>query len=137
MSGIRSGAPPRGPATSGHFPSEPVRGRVQAGPAVRKAVPTRPRPDPRPLRIAFGMVAVAATSALATVLVSPGGDAGPAVTRTTVIVPAPAIPPVRHVVQYVRLKAGQTAPPSAAVTQAPAPAPRVVVVTTRQSGTRP
>jgi hypothetical protein len=137
MSDIRSGAPPRGLATRAEFPPEPARGRVQEGPAVRKAGPTRPRPDPRPLRMAFGMVAVAATSALATALVSPGGDAGPAVTQTTVILPAPATPPVRHVVQYVRLKTGQTAPPSAAVTQAPAPPPRIVVVTTHQSGTRP
>jgi hypothetical protein len=137
MSGIRAGAPPRGLATPGDFTPVPARGRVQDGPAVRKAGPTRPRPDPRPLRIAFGMVAVAATSALVTALVSPGGDAGPAVTQTTVILPAPATPPVRHVVQYIRLKAGQTAPPSAAVTQAPAPPPRVVVVTTRQSGAMP
>jgi hypothetical protein len=137
MSDIRSGAPPRGLATLAQFPPEPVRGRVQEGRAVRKAVPIRPRPDPRPLRLAFGMVAVAATSALATALVSPRGDAAPVVTQTTLVLPAPATPPVRHVVQYIRLKAGQTAPPSAAVTQAPAPPPRVVVVTTRQSGATP
>ena len=44
-------------------------------------------------------------------------------------------PSVRHVIQYVQLKPGQTAPPKAVVKQAPAPPPRVVVVTTtRQSG---
>ena len=45
--------------------------------------------------------------------------------------------PVQHVVQYVQLLPGQTPPPNATVSQAaPAPTPRVVVVTTRQSGTK-
>lgn len=98
----------------------------------------RPRPDSRPLRIAFGMGAVAAASALVTALASPpaaGADPGQA--QTTITLPADSPPAVRHVIQYVRLAPGQTAPPNAVVKQAPAPKPRVVVVTTRQSGAKP
>jgi hypothetical protein len=80
------------------------------------------------------MGAVATASALITTFAAPrGGAAAPAV-QTTISVPADPAPSVKHVIRYVQLQPGQTAPPNAAVTQPPAPAPRVVVVTTRQSG---
>lgn len=85
------------------------------------------------------MGAVAAASALVTALVSPP-PAGPTPVeaQTTITLPAEAPPPVRHVTEYVRLKPGQTAPPHSTVKQAPAPKPRVVVVTTtHQSGAKP
>ena len=105
--------------------------------AARKqpAATPKARPDPRPLRIAFGMGAVATASALITAFAAPG--AGTATThraddgdRSR----SGAAPSVRHVIQYVQLKPGQTAPPKAVVKQAPALPPKVVVVTTRQSG---
>lgn len=105
---------------------------------VRPTPLARPRPDSRPLRIAYGMGAVAAASALVTVLVSPattGAGAGQA--QTTITLPADPAPSVRHVIQYVHLAPGQTAPPNTVVKQAPAPKPRVVIVTTRQSGAKP
>ncbi len=106
--------------------------------AARPAPVARPRPDARPLRIAFGMGAVAAASALVTALVAPSSaSSAPAAVQTTVTLPADPPPAVRHVVQYVHLKPGQTAPPHTVVKQAPAPKPRVVVVTTRQSGGKP
>ena len=107
-------------------------------PAARPTPPARPRPDSRPLRIAYGMGALAAASALLTALASPpatGAAAGQA--QTTIALPADPAPSVRHVIQYVHLAPGQTAPPNTVVKQAPAPKPRVVVVTTRQSGAKP
>ncbi len=105
--------------------------------SARPVIAAKPRPDARPLRIAYGMGAVAAASALATALVTPGSSAPTAPISQVVTVPADATPLVRHVTQYVKLKPGQTAPPQAVVKQAPAPKPRVVVVTTRQSGAKP
>ena len=105
--------------------------------STRPAVAAKPRPDARPLRIAYGMGAVAAASALATALVAPGSSATTAPISQVVTVATDATPLVRHVAQYVKLKPGQTAPPQAVVQQAPAPKPRVVVVTTRQSGVKP
>lgn len=124
MAGIRDGRPPR----------EAVMPGAAAGP--RPAAIPKARPDPRPLRIAFGFTALATASALATALAAPGGMAAVPAVQTVVIQPDP-IPSVRHVIQYVQLKPGETAPPKAVVKQAPAPKPRVVVVTTRQSGTKP
>jgi hypothetical protein len=84
------------------------------------------------------MGAVAAASALVTALASPpAAGAAPVEAQTTVILPAATPRPVRHVTQYIQLKPGQTAPPRAVVKQAPAPKPRVVIVTTRQSGAKP
>ncbi len=127
MGDIRGGRPPREAASAGAVPAA---GRP---PPVPKA-----RPDARPLRIAFGMGAVAAASALVTALASPPWTSpAPVQAETTITLPAEPLPSVRHVIQYVHLKPGQTAPPRAIVKQAPAPKPRVVIVTTRQSGAKP
>ena len=106
----------------------------------------RRRPDPAPSRLAFGVAGVAAVSAITAAIVSPAAAPAPAGQASG---PSPAFAgtvTVRHVPQYIYLKAGQTAPPGARVvrqpdpsprvivTQLPAPAPRTVVVTTRQSG---
>lgn len=127
MGDIRDSPPPREAGTAARPSPEP------------RPVPlARPRPDARPLRIAFGMGAVAAASALVTALASPpAAGAAPVEAQTTVTLPAATPRPVRHVTQYVQLKPGQTAPPKAVVKQAPAPKPRVVIVTTRQSGAKP
>ncbi len=97
----------------------------------------RPRPDARPLRIAVGMGAFATASALVTALTAQGTT--PAATAIPPAAGADATAPaVRHVIEYVHLKPGQTAPPQATVKAAPTPKPRVVVVTTtRQSGAKP
>ncbi len=139
MSGIRSGEPARGRPTATD-PAGTPRAAVTPRPAAdaRPAAVARPRPDAGPLRIAVGMSAVAAASALVTALASPpaaGAAAGQA--QTAITVPADPAPIVRHVTKYVKLAPGQTAPPHAVVKQAPAPKPRTVVVTTRQSGAKP
>ena len=110
-----------------------------AGPRNGRPAPVaRPRPDARPLRIAYGMGAIAAASALVTALASsPPGSSAPAQAQTTFVLPPDPTPVIRHVIQYVQLKPGETAPPRAVVKQAPAPKPRVVIVTTRQSGSKP
>ena len=105
-------------------------------PVKRPATVPKARPDARPLRIAYGMGALAAATALVTALASPPPSSVTAGT-TTVTLPADPAPSVRHVIQYVQLKPGQTAPPNAAVKVVPTPKPRVVVVTTRQSGAKP
>lgn len=97
----------------------------------------KPRPDPGPLRIAIGLTGMATASALVTALLGPSTGAVAGGTQITsadqAVVPAsPAA--VKHVTRYVQLAPGQTAPPQAVVTQPPAPKPRVVVVTTKQSG---
>ena len=103
----------------------------------RRPVPARgagrPRPDPSAQRLAVAFGGVAAASALVTAFLAPTTAA--TATDQTVIVANPA--PVQHVTRYVQLLPGQTAPPDATVVQAPAATPRVVVVTTRQSGVKP
>ena len=148
MTDIRAGRPRSGQRPGDRPAPRPERGGgaearpapvAEPTPVARPAPVARPRPDARPLRIAVGMGAVAAASALVTALVSPP-PAGPAPVQaqTTITLPADPAPPVRHVTEYVQLKPGQTAPPHAIVKQAPAPKPRVVVVTTtRQSGAKP
>ena len=119
---------------------ESVRPRPEPRPRVeqRPRIEPRAKPDARPLRIAYGMGGVAAASALATAMLGPAAGAAAPATSQVITVPADASPLVRHVTQYVQLKPGQTAPPQANVQQAPAPKPRVVVVTTtRQSGVKP
>jgi hypothetical protein len=101
--------------------------------AMRPTPPPKARPDARPLRLAIGMGAVAAASALITAFASPPGSGAVGAAQTTTSAPVPA-PSVTHVTKYVQLAPGQTAPPQAVVQQAPALAPRVVVVTTHQSG---
>jgi hypothetical protein len=82
------------------------------------------------------MGAVATISAFATAMSLPsGGDASNA---AQAVVESPiATAPIRHVIKYVQLKPGQTAPPAAVVKQAPTPKPRIVIVTTRQSKAKP
>ena len=114
------------------------RARKAAAPGARPAPAPKRRPDAGPLRIAIGMTGIAAASAIATALLSSSGANGDVGTvQTAVTLPADPTPVVRHVVRYVQLKPGETAPPKAVVKQAPAPKPRVVVVTTRQSGAKP
>jgi hypothetical protein len=110
--------------------------RPDPAPTSRPTSAPKSRPDPRPLRIAFGLGAVATASALLTALASPSGGAAAPAAETTVTVPGAPAASVRHVTRYVQLQPGQTAPPQAAVQQATAPPPRVVIVRTRQSGTR-
>ena len=142
MSDIRDGRPPRQAtdAPPGGDPAARPAPGARPTAMARPAPVARPRPAPRPLRIAYGMGALAAASALVTALASPSG-AGPALApaqaQTTITLPAEPLPSVRHVIQYVHLKPGQTAPPHAVVKQQPAPKPRVVIVTTRQSGAKP
>lgn len=100
-------------------------------PADRRPAEPRRRPDPNPSRIAIGMTGVAVASAIAAAVLAPQGTAAVAQTSTPAVQGAAQ---VRHVVKYVQLQPGQTAPPQAVVQQAPAPTPRVVVVATRQSG---
>jgi hypothetical protein len=128
----------------------------QANLPIRIPAERKPRPDPGPIRIAVGLTGMATATALITAFLSPAagatagasGGATPITVATTTdpIVAVAAEPSVRHVIRYVQLQPGQTAPPAAVVQQAPAPAtavaqpaptpkPRVVVVTTRQSGT--
>jgi hypothetical protein len=81
---------------------------------------------------------MAAATALLTAFLVPSGSADAGVSTTSQVVPADApAPSVIHVRRVVQLLPGQTAPPNAVVKQAPAPKPRVVVVTTRQSGAKP
>ena len=134
MSDLRSGGRARQAAGPGP--------QAQAGP--RPLAEPRRRPDPGPLRLAIGMTGIAAASAIASALMSSSGanaDVGTFGTvqtvQTVLTLPADPTPSPRHVVQYVQLLPGQTAPPKAIVKQAPAPKPRIVVVTTRQSGSRP
>lgn len=63
-----------------------------------------------------------------------GAGAGTALTTTDAAVADAPAPSVRHIVKYVQLQPGQTAPPKAVVKPAAIPKPRVVVVTTKQSG---
>lgn len=99
---------------------------LPAGAAAR-----RERPNPGPMRFVVALAGLASASAIGTAIVvpppsfqTPGGQV------------AAAVPPgqVLHVVRYVQLQPGQTAPPNTVVQQAPAPTPRIVTVTTRQSG---
>lgn len=155
MSNLRSGGPARGDSnatapTARPLPPRPSVARsvfdggvVQpANPPVRAAAERKPRPDPGPLRIAIGLTGMATASALMTAFLgsAAGANAGTgAVAQTTVgttDTTAVAAPSVRHIIRYVQLAPGQTAPPKAVVKQAPVPKPRVVVVTTKQSGKR-
>ena len=83
---------------------------------------------------------IASASALAAAMlpsVAPATDAAGAgsVAAGQVSEAAVAVPSVQHVIRYVTLKPGQTAPPHASVITRPTPTPRVTVVTrTRQSG---
>jgi hypothetical protein len=125
--------------------SMPVRtDAVRAGPArlvAARPAPARPlppartvaRPDSRPMRAILGFTALAAASAIAAAIVRP--PAGGAGATVTVVQPVDqTAAPVRHVTKYVRLQPGQTAPPHSIVQPTPRATPRVVIVTTHQSG---
>lgn len=108
---------------------------------ARISAERKPRPDPGPLRIAIGLTGMATASALMTAFLGPAAGATPVVGTNTATgvsatdsVAAISSQAVRHVTRYVQLAPGQTPPPKAVVQQAPVPKPRVVVVTTRQSG---
>jgi len=87
------------------------------------------------MRIALGMGAVATASALVTAFLAPGPGPATGEVVATQSLPVTPTPSIRHVVRYVQLQPGQTAPPQAQVQPVPAPTPRVVIVTTHQSGT--
>lgn len=121
----------------------PPRSRAAGADASLHLVPPRPlsdrpaakaRPDPSSLRLAIAFTGLAAASAMATAFLAPVSGAA-AQTTTRVVAVAP--PPIQHVTRYVQLQPGQTAPPQSTVQQAPAPSPRIVTVTTRQSGKKP
>lgn len=96
------------------------------------------KPDPRPMRFAFGAAGFAALSALTTAIVLPAqptvvapqaystetagtGTAYTAATGTPVALEQP--------VQYIQLLPGQTAPPGATVIDPDGPKPTAIVVT--------
>jgi hypothetical protein len=152
MSDIRSGGRPRDEsrtpgATARPLPPRPSLVRsIAAGDDVanpttlaRPPAVKKPRPDPGPIRIALGLTGIATATALITAFLGPavgadaGGGAGPTDPAAVALVAEPS-QAIRHVIRYVQLKPGQTAPPQAVVKQAPAPKPRIVVVTTKQSG---
>lgn len=149
MSDLRSGGPARGGSGAAALPARPLPPRPSAarpvldgrlGPPtnlpVRAAAERKPRPDPGPLRIAIGLTGMATASALMTAFLgsAAGANAGTTVSTSDVVVAAAPPVAVRHVTRYVQLAPGQTAPPKAIVKQAPVPKPRIVVVTTKQSG---
>lgn len=148
MADLRSGGRPREardarPALARPLPdrstaTRPLATRGNAADPVRAgraAIVKKPRPDPGPLRIALGLTGVAAASALVSAFLAPsvGRSAGTGATITETVVGAPN-PIVQHITRYVQLAPGETAPPQAVIQQAPAPKPRVVIVTTKQSG---
>ena len=115
----------------------PADGVATPGPRGPSPTTRKPRPDPGPLRIALGLTGVATATALVTALLGPSSGAVATGVQTATVdqaVPSGAPVAVKHVTRYVQLAPGQTAPPQAVVKQAPAPKPRVVVVTTKQSG---
>lgn len=126
---------------------DPTAGSPVSGTTVARGSGTGPkrRPDPRPMRIAFGVTGIAAFTALASAIVSPvpaaSGSAGPTGAADAAgagpgTAPAPT-PAVVHVKRIITLAPGQTPPPQAVVTRLPAPSPRVVTIVTSQSGARP
>jgi hypothetical protein len=102
----------------------------------RPATPRRPvaRPDARPMRAILGFTGIAAASAIATAIVRPPAAYLGQPAAVIVGVADQAAAPARHVTRYIQLLPGQTAPPNAAVQAIPQPTPRVVIVTTHQSG---
>ena len=120
--------------------TEAIKASPIEAPAGRPPLTRKPRPDPGPLRIALGLSGMATASALVSAFLGSAlganGGAGTGVgTTETVVVDTPTSPDtVKHITRIVQLGPGETAPPKAIVQQAPAPTPRVVTVTTRQSG---
>ncbi len=126
---------------------DPTAGLPVAGTTVARGSGGGPkrRPDPRPMRIAFGVTGIAAFTALVSAIVSPvpaasgsPGASGPADAggAGAGVAPAPTSAVV-HIKRIITLAPGQTPPPRAVVTRLPAPSPRVVTIVTSQSGARP
>ena len=88
------------------------------------------------MRIAGGFVGLATASAIVSAMLAPAPIDSTTVANVAALTATGAAPEIRHVVQYVQLKPGQTAPPQAVVKQQAAPAPRIVKVTTHQSGVK-
>jgi hypothetical protein len=131
-SAARRELPPRpAPASRPAVPSG-VTPPTGPGAAARPARPVRSRPDATGLRVALGFGGVAAASALVTTFLAPVPPTPPVAAVALTSDTAAATPQVR----YVQLLPGQTPPPNAAVAQVPTATPRVVTVTTRQSGTK-
>ncbi len=125
--------PPR-PAVVARPPDAPVT-RAQRPAAARPG-----RPDPRPMRVVYGASAVAVAGVITAGLFQPvttpaaadpttdplAAQSGIGSGVADQITPASDVV-VKHVIKYVHLKPGQTAPPGATVITPNAPAPRVVV----------
>ena len=84
--------------------------------------------------MAVALTGIATASALISAFLTPSVGVDATTTETSTTVAAAPSDAVKHIVRYVQLQPGQTAPLNAIVKQAPAPKPRVVVVTTKQSG---
>ncbi len=114
-------------------------------PADRDPGPTtmrsRSRPDANPARLMLGLAGLATAAAFTTAMLPsvtpapvPDPALDPVVAAVEQVQPDPS---VKHVTQYVQLRAGQTAPPQSTVVVRPKPTPRVtvkVVTQTKQSG---
>jgi hypothetical protein len=106
-----------------------------AGPGPGKAAPrpAKKRPDPRPMRVVFGVSGIAAAAAMATAIVrAPGGPPTLPVIAEATARAAPAasgVIEIQHVTKYVQLQPGQTAPPGATVVEKAAASPRTIIVT--------
>lgn len=112
--------------------------RAMPGPRAPRAMPEprggRAKPDAKPLRLLLGLTGIASASAITTALL-PSIAPAPQAVAIVADVTTTTAPPVQHVVRYVTLQPGQTAPPQASVIVNPTPTPRVTVVTvTQQSG---
>lgn len=142
--------PPR--PTKGDLAGLPGRTQTPASATQSGRAERRPgKPDPRPMRVVYGAGAVAAVSVMTVGLVQPSwgpqtsdlvaadqgvsyadpgsvGAAGDTARRQGVGARAASAPnvQVRHVIRYVHLKPGQTAPPGATVITPGAPTPRLV-----------
>ena len=118
---------------------EPRAPRAMPGPRVPRPMPeprgARAKPDPKPLRLLLGLTGIASASAITTALLPSIAPATQAVAVVADVTSNAAVPSVQHVIKYVTLQPGQTAPPQASVIVNPTPSPRVTVVTvTQQSG---
>lgn len=137
MRSLRDGGRPRDPSVGSRSTARPLPPRASVPNAVgsgRSPVARKPRPDPGPLRIAVALTGIATASALISAFLAPSVDVNASTAATSTTVDAAPTDAVKHIVRYVQLQPGQTAPPNVIVQQAPAPKPRVVVVTTKQSG---
>jgi hypothetical protein len=139
-----TGSPDHGPVSERPLPPRPAAAaRPDAATVARAPRPAavRPgRPDPRPMRVVYGASAVAVAGVITAGLFQPvttpaaadsttdplAAQSGIASGVADQVAPAPDVV-VTHVIKYIHLKPGQTAPPGATVITPDAPAPRVVV----------